>query len=405
MNYRDFFANITGFRGALIFSGAEEYAKEEALKALRKALLMPGFEDLNETVCDGEIEPRRLEELCETLPFMGEARLVIVKNSPLVSDARGDGGFGEAVAQYSARMPEHALLVFYAAGNADKRKKLVQALSKADRIVEFPPLEQHELMRWCRKYTADQGKTLEPAAAARLISFAGALIHPVKDGLDKAIAFAGENAAVTADDIAAVVAPSFEYRSYEMASALIDGNADRTVSMLKQLLLDGENAIALLGSIERALRQHLSVKLMTDRQPAEIASAVGISPAAARALLGRVRRLDKPKLKRAIDACVEADFADKDISLIKMGDIFETSIYSVSRLFKQNAGTGFREYVIAKRMEKAKQLVSDTSMNIRDIAEAVGISTPDYLTKQFKLFYSITPSEMRSRESGESSVR
>ncbi|MGI5898818.1 MAG: DNA polymerase III subunit delta [Christensenellales bacterium] len=314
MNYREFFKQIDQLRGAVLFSGEEEYAKQEALKALRKRHLPPGMEALNETVLEGAIDFATLESSCETLPFMGDVRLVVVKDSPLVSSqAKGsvDQALAEDLCQYLPNLPEHSILVFYVHGAVDKRKKLTQAIAAMDRAVDFPMLTEGEALGWAGKYCAAAGKKLEPAAGRKLIEIAGRLLQDVKDGLDKAMAYAGERDSIAANDIDQVVMPTPEYRGYEMASSLLEGNEARTLAMIKQLLLDGEKAISLLASIERAVQQHLSVKLMLDdrREMSQIASALGLPQGAVRAISFRARRMDAGRLMDALEVCSKANLA------------------------------------------------------------------------------------------------
>ncbi len=314
MNYRDFFKRIDQIRGAVLFSGEEEYAKQEALKALRERHLPLGMEALNETVLEGAVDFATLESSCETLPFMGDVRLVVVKDSPLVSSqAKGaaDQSLMEDVCEYIPKLPDHSILVFYVQGAADKRKKLTQTITAMDKAVEFPMLLEGEVLGWAGKYCAGAGKKLEPTAGRKLIEITGRLLQDVKDGLDKAMAYAGERGSITAQDIEQVVLPTPEYRGYQMASSLLDGNEARTMAMIKQLLLDGEKALSLLGSIERALQQHLSVKLMLDdrRETAEIASALGLSQGAVRAISFRARKMDAGWLMDALQVCSKANLA------------------------------------------------------------------------------------------------
>lgn len=94
---------------------------------------------------------------------------------------------------------------------------------------------------------------------------------------------------------------------------------------------------------------------------------------------------------------VNAHYTDKEISLIQVSDAFGLSIYALSRLYKEIAGIGFREHIIAKRMELAYHMVVSTEKSIREIADETGIGNPDYLTKLFKAHYGTTPSRLRAR--------
>jgi two-component system, response regulator YesN len=69
----------------------------------------------------------------------------------------------------------------------------------------------------------------------------------------------------------------------------------------------------------------------------------------------------------------------------------------VRQLFKQKTGEGFTEYLIRKRMEKAKELLKDPLYKIQDISEITGYSNQRYFSSCFKKYYGCTPTEYRDR--------
>ena len=74
-------------RPVYLFSGEEEFVKESALQTLRKKILPEGLETLNETVLNDPTAVT-LIEAAETLPFMSERRLVVVKDLSLLMNGR-----------------------------------------------------------------------------------------------------------------------------------------------------------------------------------------------------------------------------------------------------------------------------------------------------------------------------
>ncbi|MFL0554359.1 helix-turn-helix transcriptional regulator [Paenibacillus barengoltzii] len=56
----------------------------------------------------------------------------------------------------------------------------------------------------------------------------------------------------------------------------------------------------------------------------------------------------------------------------------------------------FIDYVTALRIEKAKELLSDSDMKVNEIAEQVGLQ-PSYFIRLFKRFEQITPGQYREK--------
>lgn len=92
---------------------------------------------------------------------------------------------------------------------------------------------------------------------------------------------------------------------------------------------------------------------------------------------------------------VKINFTDSGISISMLADKFETNISSLSRSFKKNMGIGLLDYIHKLRLEKAKELIKSTEMNIKDIAVAVGYYNNLAMLRSFKRYEGITPSRFR----------
>lgn len=104
------------------------------------------------------------------------------------------------------------------------------------------------------------------------------------------------------------------------------------------------------------------------------------------------------KLKEDILAYLEVHYRDENLSQTKVADEFQISNYTLSRVFKNQVGVGFAEYVSGKRLDLAKELLLTTSYSVREIALMVGISNEKYFFKVFKTSVGMTPTEFREQE-------
>ena len=99
--------------------------------------------------------------------------------------------------------------------------------------------------------------------------------------------------------------------------------------------------------------------------------------------------------QREITEFVDRNFCCSDISLVTVADQFGISIYMVSCLFKNQTGTGFKEYITAKRLELASQLLADTREPVSAIALKIGFENPTYFASLFRARYGVAPSKYR----------
>ncbi|MCP1110933.1 response regulator transcription factor [Ohessyouella blattaphilus] len=88
---------------------------------------------------------------------------------------------------------------------------------------------------------------------------------------------------------------------------------------------------------------------------------------------------------------IQAHYGDSDITLQKMCEYLNISTSHFSTIFKEETGKTFLEALNGVRMEKAKQLLRETSLKNYQIAEKVGFSDPHYFNIAFKKIVGMTP--------------
>ncbi len=67
------------------------------------------------------------------------------------------------------------------------------------------------------------------------------------------------------------------------------------------------------------------------------------------------------------------------------------------KLFKEETGKTFTNYLMSIRVDNAKRLLTDSSMKLYEIASAVGYTNVQYFSTVFKEVEGITPSQFRSQ--------
>ncbi|MCQ2082481.1 MAG: response regulator [Lachnospiraceae bacterium] len=87
----------------------------------------------------------------------------------------------------------------------------------------------------------------------------------------------------------------------------------------------------------------------------------------------------------------------KDISLDDVSRVVGISPYYFSKIFKEGCGENFIEYLTNIRIEKAKELLSDTDMSMKEICSMCGYSDPNYFSRTFKKNVGVTPTEYKEK--------
>ena len=72
-----------------------------------------------------------------------------------------------------------------------------------------------------------------------------------------------------------------------------------------------------------------------------------------------------------------------------------TSRRQLQRAFAEIGDTTFRAYALEVRMRRARELLRDTDMSVREIAERVGYRKPPQFCKTFRRQHGQSPSRFR----------
>ena len=86
----------------------------------------------------------------------------------------------------------------------------------------------------------------------------------------------------------------------------------------------------------------------------------------------------------------------EDISLQDVAGHMNYSDAYFCRIFKQCFDKNFLAYLTEFRTERAKELLKDISINIKDVSYKVGYRDSNYFTKVFKRLEGVTPTEYRN---------
>jgi len=95
-------------------------------------------------------------------------------------------------------------------------------------------------------------------------------------------------------------------------------------------------------------------------------------------------------------AYIESNY-NKDISLDDVSRIVDISPYYFSKLFKEEAGENFIDYLTNIRIDRAKRLLQNRDISIKNICADTGYSDPNYFSRIFKKQVGVTPTEYREK--------
>lgn len=305
-----------------ILFGKDEFTVHEALAALEKELNEDGMLADNTTRVEGaNARPEELLAFCQTMPFLGAHRLVVVRGllGRFESAARGRRrktkepvlGAWEPFVESLSTLPESTTLVFID-GEIRAQNPLLKALRPLAQVHEYKRLAQGEVASWITRRAQQHGALLEARAVAALAQLVGNQLWTLDSELRKLATYA-DGRKITVDDVRLMVSLAREPSVFAMADAVVEGRTREAAGMMQRLLAEGESPQRLLTTIARQYRLLLLTKELLEQRvrAPEMATRLQVQGFVVQRLLKQAPRYTIQSLRQAYRFLLEADLSVK----------------------------------------------------------------------------------------------
>ncbi|GAA4861870.1 hypothetical protein GCM10023310_46580 [Paenibacillus vulneris] len=148
-----------------------------------------------------------------------------------------------------------------------------------------------------------------------------------------------------------------------------------------------------MGERDNAQQQELIQKLQASRTASELLSMV----------IREVENRGKLKYRKEVAQAIQliSNHIAEPITLTWAAERVGLSSFYLSRLFREEVGESFNEYVTMKRIDKAIHLLQTTSLKVYEVAEQVGIPSYRYFSVLFRSRTGVSPTEYKKGGAGE----
>lgn len=230
-------------------AGNESTLRSTAVRKIQQQLgIKPDDIDV-ETVIADHRSPAEWTAVASSVPFMGERRVVIVRNVLRIDpaqtwDAKPKAGEHPFIDDLAA-LPSTAMLILVAddeQGDEDRLRRLETVAKRWSAIVEAaggyaPNLEEgrRDIADQLRAAAKAGGKHLTPSSATLLAEMAGGSLSIALGELKKAEMYVGDAEAIQDSAIIAVVEPEQEYNVYQLVDAIVAGDSAKALRQLRTL--------------------------------------------------------------------------------------------------------------------------------------------------------------------------
>jgi len=265
-----------------ILSGQDDYSLGESLEEIKRVIGDQALLAANTTTLDGQqITLDQLRTVCETLPFLAERRLVIVKGLLERFEPRDKSSRRKKITRvtnhqneykslvtYISRLPDSTILVLID-GRITSKNPLFGELSARAKVKTFPLLRGTRLQQWIQKHVMEAGGAISPQALDLLAKLVGGNLWIMANEINKLILFSSSRR-IEEEDVKIVVSYAQQASVFAMVDAILEFKVGLAEQSLHQLLQRGASAAYLLVMLSRQVRMIVRVKELKNQGKSEI---------------------------------------------------------------------------------------------------------------------------------------
>jgi DNA polymerase III subunit delta len=239
---------------AQLFMGEETFLMEEAITILKRALGDDAFTNYATYNGDENIRVEDLIGLCNTLPFLGERRLIVLRNVqklPVKALAQ--------IGNYCRDPLQTTTLIMTVEGPSPKAgDALFKHLGATIAQQRFDLLKGADLMNWIVKRAKNNTKTIDKDAALLLAELTGGHTWFIASEIDKLCLYAGPHPNITRLDVEYLVMKSAESSIFAFQDALFDRKKD-ALARLSELETTGIEPLEVVAILENHIIDHYKI--------------------------------------------------------------------------------------------------------------------------------------------------
>ena len=314
-----------------ILHGAETFARAEALRKLKESLDTDGSLATNTITLDArQSSLQEVMAACDTIPFLGDTRLVIVegvlestgkpkrggkKKASEVEPGDSAPSQWEALTDYIDRMPPSTTLVLV--DGAVPADGLLKVLKPKGAAQSFPIPGDKELAGWVGHRAKTLGIKIDAPAARLLAELVGADLWALAGEIDKLSVYAnGES--IREADVRALVSRAKEHKGWELSDAVVEGQSAKAARIVLELVEDGEAPQVLLSTVAGRYRRIAIARDMLDRGESNSAIAQRVNMKVGYGLdklIEQARRHSPERIRRIYGRIIQAETDVKQFSM------------------------------------------------------------------------------------------
>lgn len=320
MNIQQVLAEIRKKKLAPVYliTGNERYLADTFKKELLQQVLSDSGDEFNLSTFDMEETPLSIAvEEASSVPFFGDYRIVFIERPYFLTAEKKaiemDHQVEELLQYLDHPSPTTILVIFALYEKLDERKKIVKRLKKETKVVDIHAMKEAELKNYCQQYIQSEGYTITVEAFEQLLRLTDMELTKVMGEMTKLFLYTADSKNITKEDVLGLVPKSLEHNIFDMVTYVLKGQTESSLSLYKDLLLQGEETIKLNAVLVSQFRLLVQVKMLggLGYQQKNIADVLKIHPYRVKLAMQQCKQFSLDALGSTLDELVENEYKMK----------------------------------------------------------------------------------------------
>jgi DNA polymerase-3 subunit delta len=288
-----------------LFYGPGEFQMEKLLDRIKESLIPAAVRDFNlEVNYGGETESAEILQHAQSLPFLADRRLIIVRRTEAFST--------EALEPFLAyfEKPAPSTCLIFVAGKTDFNKPFYKACRSHGFAVTFEELKDREVVSWIRKTAAEMGFKMDFHAAAYLHGIVGNKTRELYGELEKLSLRLSEEVGI--EQVKESVKHSRVYTIFELMHQISSKNRSASLVVLNRFLEEEDKKgapLRVIGMLNRQMRLLWQTKSVVDKggEQKEVMKKVGTTHYGASEWIKQAKGWTAEEIEEALALLYQAD--------------------------------------------------------------------------------------------------
>lgn len=302
------------FSPVYLLYGTESFLINETKQKLVANVLTKEDLDFNLSVYDLEETPIEVAlEDAETIPFIGEKKLVILQNPIFLTAEKQKNKIEHNVKKLEEflQMPPIYTVVVFAGTyeKLDERKKITKLLKKTAEVIEVKKMGESELKVWIREKTAENEVQIDESAIELLLVLVGSDLMKLDSEIQKLSLFATDTKRIDENMVDNLTSRSIEQNIFSLVDKVVHRKMDEAFRIYYDLRKQNEEPIKILALLAGQFRLVYQVKELMKRGygQQQIASSLKTHPFRVKLASGQARSFSEEALGEIMQLLAKSD--------------------------------------------------------------------------------------------------